>query len=152
MKNPVLIIIAVSVIVLGYFIFTPKSSPKVEPLVNQNPSINMDTQEPSRYVEYSKAALDKAADERRVLFFYANWCSTCAPANASFEKNMSKIPADLTLIRINYNDTETDEEEKELAKKYEITYQHTFVQIDKDGKEIAKWNGGQINELLANIK
>ena len=147
-KNPILIIIAVSVIGLGYFIFSPKSTPQVEPLVNQN----MDVQQPSRYVEYSKAALDKAADERRVLFFYANWCSTCAPANASFEKNMSKIPADLTLIRINYNDTETDEEEKELARKYGVTYQHTFIQIDKDGTEITKWNGGAINELLANIK
>ena len=106
----------------------------------------------SRYVEYSKAALEKAVSNRRVLFFYASWCPTCRPADASFRENMSKIPEDVTLIRVNYNDPETDQEEKDLAKKYGITYQHTYVQIDGAGKEITKWNGGQINELLSNIK
>ena len=106
----------------------------------------------SRYVEYSKTALEKAASNRRVLFFYASWCPTCRPADASFKENISKIPKDVTLIRVNYNDPETDQEEKDLAKKYGITYQHTYVQIDNTGKEITKWNGGQINELLSNIK
>jgi thioredoxin-related protein len=47
---------------------------------------------------------------------------------------------------------ETDQEEKDLAKKYGITYQHTFVQIDSKGNEITKWNGGKTDELLAKIK
>jgi len=106
----------------------------------------------SRYVEYSKASLDQAAGNRRVLYFYANWCPICKPADADFKENVSKIPEDVTVIRVNYNDTDTDQEEKDLAKKYGITYQHTFVQIDPQGKEIAKWNGGQTDELLANIK
>lgn len=106
----------------------------------------------SRYVEYSRSALDSASNNRRVLYFYASWCPTCRPADADFKANTSKIPEDLTVIRVNYNDPETDQEEKDLAKKYGITYQHTFVQIDGQGKEIMKWNGGKINELLANIK
>jgi len=106
----------------------------------------------SRYVEYSKTALDQAATNRRVLYFYANWCPICKPADADFKANSSKIPADVTVIRVNYNDTDTDQEEKELAKKYAITYQHTFVQIDGLGKEVTKWNGGKTDELLANIK
>jgi len=106
----------------------------------------------SRYVEYSKVALDKASSARRVLFFYASWCPTCRPADANFKANESKIPEDLTLIRVNYNDPETDQEEKDLAKKYGVTYQHTYVQIDEAGKEVTKWNGGQMSELLANIK
>jgi len=106
----------------------------------------------SRYVEYSKEALEKAASARRVLFFYASWCPTCRPADTSFKTNEGKIPGDVTIIRVNYNDPDTDQEEKELAKKYGITYQHTYVQIDATGKEVAKWNGGQINELLTNIK
>ena len=106
----------------------------------------------SRYVEYSKAALEKAVSDRRVLFFYASWCPTCRPADANFKENISKIPEDITLIRVNYNDPETDQEEKDLAKKYGITYQHTYVQIDSNGREVTKWNGGQINELLSNIK
>ena len=43
-------------------------------------------------------------------------------------------------------------EEKDLAKKYAITYQHTFVQIDGLGKEVTKWNGGKTDDLLTNIK
>lgn len=106
----------------------------------------------SRYVEYSKAVLEKTATNRRVLFFYASWCPTCKPADANFKESISKIPDDVTLIRVNYNDPDTDQEEKDLAKKYGITYQHTFVQIDNKSNEVTKWNGGQINELLSKIK
>ena len=56
------------------------------------------------------------------------------------------------VLRVNYNDPDTDQEEKELAKKYGITYQHTYVQIDSAGKELTKWNGGGAAELLVNIK
>lgn len=108
--------------------------------------------EDSRYVEYSNTTFDKAADKRRVLYFYANWCPVCKPADADFKENSSKIPSDVTVIRVNYNDSDTDQEEKDLAKKYGIAYQHTFVQIDAQGKEVTKWNGGQIEELLVNIK
>lgn len=104
------------------------------------------------YVEYSKKVLDEASNNRRVLFFFANWCPTCKPTDADLKTNTSKIPQDVTVIRVNYNDTDTDQEEKDLAKKYGITYQHTFVQIDGQGNEVTKWNGGKTDELLANIK
>lgn len=105
----------------------------------------------SRYVEYSKAALDKGASNRRVLFFFASWCPTCRPTDVNLKENASKIPEDVTVIRVNYNDPETDQEEKDLAKKYGITYQHTFVQIDSEGNEVTTWNGGQLNELLDKV-
>ncbi len=104
------------------------------------------------YIPYSKTALDNASSTRRVLFFYATWCPTCIAANTNFSQNLDKIPSDVTLIKVNYNDPQTDQEEKDLAKKYGITYQHTFVQIDSEGNEITKWNGGEIEELLNNIK
>ncbi|MCA9373330.1 thioredoxin family protein, partial [Candidatus Woesebacteria bacterium] len=103
-------------------------------------------------VPYTATALAQASTGRRVLFFYANWCPTCRPADADFSANLEKFPADLTVVRVNYNDTDTDAEEKSLAEKYGITYQHTFVQIDADGNELARWNGGQTAELLANLK
>lgn len=106
----------------------------------------------SRYIEYSKGGLNNPATERRVLFFYANWCSTCLPADTNFSQNSDKIPTDLTLIRVNYNDSDTDTEEIELARKYGVTYQHTFVQIDNNSDVVTKWNGGQIEELVANVK
>ena len=106
----------------------------------------------SRYVQYSKAIFDQSKDLRRVLYFYATWCPSCKAANEDFSTNTNKIPKDVVVIRINYNDPDTDAEEKDLAKKYGITYQHTFIQIDANGKRLMKWNGGQTDELIANIK
>lgn len=104
------------------------------------------------YVEYSKSILENSADKRRILFFYADWCPTCRPTDKDLKENISIIPQDVMVIRVNYNDTYTDQEEKELANKYDITYQHTFVQIDNQGNEVTKWNGVKTEELLANIK
>lgn len=164
MKNPIIILVIVAVVAIfsvGAYTLSQKSSESDSLMKKDEASIKKDEamientddkMSDSRYVEYSKVALDEASSNRRVLFFYASWCPTCRPADASFTQNAGKIPEDVTLIRVNYNDPETDQEEKDLAKTYGITYQHTFVQIDKTGKEITKWNGGQINELLSNIK
>lgn len=105
-----------------------------------------------RYMPYSEGTLEKAADSRRVLFFFANWCSTtCIPADRNFQKNTAKIPVDVRVIRVNYNDSDTNSEERALAIKYGVVYQHTFVQIDSKGNVVTKWNGGDIDELLSHI-
>ncbi len=106
----------------------------------------------SRYIPYTPEVFNTTADKKRVLFFYANWCPTCKPANENFTANVERIPEDVVLIRVNYNDPDTETGEKALAQKYGITYQHTFVQIDESGNVVKKWNGGQIDELLANIQ
>lgn len=104
------------------------------------------------YQEYSKATFDANTGKKRVLFFYANWCETCRPADADFKANESSFPEDLVLFRVNYNDPDTDQEEKDLARKYGITYQHTFVLVDGEGNEVKKWNGGQTEKLLSSVK
>lgn len=106
----------------------------------------------SKYIQYSNSALEDTAQLRRVLFFYASWCPTCRPVDEELSQNASQIPEDVRVIRVNYNDPDTDSEEKVLAQKYEVTYQHTFVQISSDGTEIAKWNGGGLGQLLENIQ
>ncbi len=106
----------------------------------------------NRYVPYTKEAFEKNTSPRKVLFFYANWCSTCRPADADFEKNITQLPSDLTVFRVNYGDTDTDNDEKALATMYGVTYQHTFVQIDETGKELTKWNGGSTADLLTKLK
>jgi thiol-disulfide isomerase/thioredoxin len=179
MKNPFIIPVAILgiivLIVAGFIIFQPKmvvetsdtstvidtkdkemmkpetqasSGAMMEKQVMMNDQAMMST----GYLNYSADILEKTVSSRRVLFFYANWCPTCKVADESFNANLDKLPSNLALIKINYSDSETDASEKELARKYGITYQHTFVQIDSQGKEITKWNGGQIKELLANIK
>lgn len=106
----------------------------------------------AKYLEFSRQNMVHEGDTRRVLFFYANWCPTCKPADQDLRDNIQKLPDDVAVIRVNYNDDQTDESEKELAKKYKVTYQHTFVQIDQNGEVVTKWNGEGIEKLLSNLK
>lgn len=100
----------------------------------------------SGYISYTPAVYAAASDKRRILFFHATWCPTCKVANEDFSANSSQIPSDVVVLKTDY-DTEN-----QLKQKYNITYQHTFVQVDKEGNELAMWSGGGINELLENLK
>lgn len=151
MKNIAIIIGIVVVLGLGVYKLTQKNTQNSLEMA-ETPKQMVTEKVDSRYLEYSNSTLENSVNNRRVLFFYASWCSTCRPADANFKENINKIPENVSLIRVNYNDSDTDLEEKDLAKKYGISYQHTFVQIDSEGNEITKWNGGQIDELLSNIK
>lgn len=158
MKNPILLASLVIILVIGGFtVFNlSQKSSQVAPMVQQDQGVGQKEEEQfkndSRYLEYSKTAFESSSGSRRVLFFYANWCPICKPADASFRNQESLIPQDVRVIRVNYSDSDTDQDEKDLAKKYGITYQHTFVQIDSLGQEVTTWNGGQIEQLLTNIK
>ena len=99
------------------------------------------------YVGYSPAALAEAgANGKAVLFFHAAWCPFCKAANEAFNSRLSEIPEGVTVLKTDY-DTQ-----KELKTKYGVTYQHTFVQVDASGNMVAKWNGGDIDSLKANLK
>lgn len=153
-------ILIIGIVVLGILgvIFYSSQQPKgQQETIKDHTTMDKDEHDKlmsdqTRYVAYSKKALDEASNKRRVLYFYANWCPICRPADLNFKENANKIPEDVVVIRVNYNDSDTDQEEKDLAQKYGVTYQHTFVQIDAEGKKITAWNGGQIDELLKNIK
>lgn len=149
-------VITLGLVVFLVFTFSQKAPPGSLPPAQRENAVRKDNtagkNADSRYVEYAGGVLDTLKDKKRVLFFYANWCPVCKPADESFRVNENKIPEDVVVIRVNYNDSETDQEEKDLAKKYGISYQHTYVQIDANGNEVSKWNGGQIDELLSNLK
>jgi thioredoxin 1 len=98
------------------------------------------------YIEYSKVAFDKAAGQKRVLFFAATWCPSCRSADKDINANLKTIPATVMIFKADY-DLQT-----ELKTKYGITHQHTFVYVDKTGKAIKTWSGGGTAEILAAIK
>ena len=82
-----------------------------------------------------------------VLFFRASWCPTCRAVDADIKANLSKIPSDLTILDVNYDQSTP------LKQKYGVTYQHTFVQVDKDGNQIKKWSGSPtLSALVAEVK
>jgi hypothetical protein len=99
----------------------------------------------SGYVDYSKQAYNSAEGKKRVLYFHADWCPICRPLDRAFQSRMGEIPQDVVVFKTNY-DTETA-----LKNQYAVTYQHTFVQVDGNGKAIKVWSGGQFDEVLGNI-
>jgi thiol-disulfide isomerase/thioredoxin len=79
-----------------------------------------------------------------VLFFHASWCSSCRSAMLDIDLRVHEL-GDVTVVVVDYDGT------PELKKKYGITYQHTFVQIDSAGEKIALWNGGDVDYILYNV-
>ncbi len=84
----------------------------------------------------------KYADTNTVLFFAASWCPTCREADENLTAAKDELPAGLTVVKVDY-DGATD-----LRQKYGVTVQHTFVQVDAEGKELTKWVGSYTPEEI----
>ena len=159
-KNVVWIVLGFVVLLLvGYFVYSSgnigvaTTSPDRQMSGTESTS-PIDTNSPGgggSYVPFSQGVIEMHATSKRVLYFYANWCPTCRPVDAEFQARESQIPEGVVVIRVNYNDSDTDAAEKVLATQYGITYQHTFVQIDEQGNAVKTWNGGGLAELKQNI-
>ncbi len=99
------------------------------------------------YEAYSADKLSRAENGDVVLFFHASWCPSCRGLNKDIENNLASIPGGVTILKTDYD------KETELKKKYGVTYQHTLVQVDKDGNLIKKWSGSpSLDRLLAQIQ
>jgi thioredoxin 1 len=90
---------------------------------------------PGAYVTLAEYRGDPAAYEgsKVVYFFHATWCPSCRATDAAIGE--SGVPDGLTVVKVDY-DTETG-----LRQQYGVTQQHTFVQVDGSGAELAKWTG-----------
>lgn len=100
------------------------------------------------YVAYDASQVTLAAQNgKAVLFFHAAWCPTCRAADAELLKMTSSIPTGTTIFKTDY-DSSTD-----LKKKYGVTTQHTFVQVDAQGNMITSWRGSTtVADIVAKIK
>ena len=99
------------------------------------------------YEDYSADKLAWADSGKVVLIFKASWCPSCNALNKDVEAHLSEIPAGVHILKVDYDNS------TELKKKYGITYQHSFVQVDSKGKQIAKWAGSStLSDLVKNIK
>jgi thiol:disulfide interchange protein len=90
-----------------------------------------------------EANKDAYASTDVVLFFSAVWCSTCKVARDNIESDLSAIPSDLTIVVVDFDSA------NELRRKHGVTVQHTFVQVDPAGNELAKWAGSVTVEDIA---
>lgn len=83
------------------------------------------------YVEYSEEAFASAAGTDRIVFFHAEWCSTCK----FFESDIMKtgVPQGVTVLEVDYDTNQ------ELKDKYNVTVQSTFVLLDETGEVVRTW-------------
>lgn len=107
----------------------------------------------SVYLAFSKDDYQRALDGDKIILlsFYANWCPFCRAEEPVIAAGFGSLASDrLVGFRVNYNDDETDADEKTLADQFRITYQHTKV-ILKDGKEVFRTGDTWIKEDFASI-
>jgi thiol-disulfide isomerase/thioredoxin len=92
------------------------------------------------------AAEQLAVKGPAIYFFAASWCPNCQALVKNAGQNVSEIPRDVTLVLVNH-DAQTA-----LKQKYGITSQHSFVQINPEGKGAAIWAGSPtIDDILRHI-
>ena len=98
------------------------------------------TESKNGYVSLSEYNANKAAYDSGgvVYFFNARWCPTCKVLDGSLKQQAGEFPSDLTVVDVDYD----SDEAKALKDKYQVTVQHTLVQVTPDGEQVAKWTGG----------
>jgi len=101
----------------------------------------------SQYVNYSESNLAQSQTRgQSVLFFAATaWCQSCSKLEKEIKENASKIPANMTILKVDYDN------DKAMNKKYDVVVQHTLVLLDESGKELKRWVGLGFDELLAQV-
>jgi thioredoxin 1 len=99
--------------------------------------------EPGRYVDWADYEGDEAAYAGGdvVLFFHAPWCHECRGTAESIAAD--GVPDGLTVVKVDF-DSRTD-----LRRRYGVTVQHTFVQVDRSGGKIAAWTGSRTGADIA---
>jgi hypothetical protein len=96
-----------------------------------------------KFVTYSAEEVANTQGTK-VLFFHAKWCPACTGAAKNL--SASTAPEGLNVFKVDY-DTSAD-----LKKKYGIVGQHTFVQIDDNGKMLKRWFGSRnYEDILAQL-
>ncbi len=110
-------------------------------------------------IAYNKADYDAAvkSDKLVALYFTANWCPICKVEIPNLYAAFNELTTDKVVgFRVDYNDSDTDADEKNLARQLGVVYQHTKVFL-KNGKQVLKspesWskerNLSEINKAIA---
>lgn len=82
----------------------------------------------------------------KVYFFHASWCPICQGIDKELQSDPAKVPNGVTIIKTDF-DKSTN-----LRQKYGVTTQYTFVQVDANGSQVAKWTATSADKAIAGIK
>lgn len=109
------------------------------------------------YIEFNTADYELAKSQGNIILldFYANWCPICRAEEPEIKAGFDALTAENVVgFRVNYNDDETDDAEKALAKEFGVTYQHTKVIVHNGEvklKTLEQWDVEIFNEELGKV-
>ena len=79
--------------------------------------------------------------EKFVIFFYAEWCGTCRSWEKKIKENLSSLPENTNIIKVDYD------QEQALKVEYGINKQSTAVFINADGSVAKKVGDPSLDEI-----
>ncbi|MEX2028360.1 MAG: thioredoxin family protein [Candidatus Curtissbacteria bacterium] len=163
LKNKGILTVGLLVIALvGFFLFKNTTSENTkEPSTNNQAAATTGyfgktiAGSISPFLEFNKADFEKAKEEQKIIFldFYANWCPVCRAEAPVIHSGFDMFESEKIVgFRVNFNDDQTDQDEKDLAKEFNVPYQYTKI-IIKDGKEILRsgerWEKADFDEAFS---
>ncbi len=168
MKNKAfLIITGIALLgIIGFFILNAFVSKNTQNFTDAPYMENEDMENKERvvqkedknYVEFNEKDFAQAQSDGKyiLLNFYASWCPICRAEEPRIKEGFKILNnPNVSAFRVNYNDPETDEVEKALAKQYKVTYQHTKVLLDPQQKillnKIEAWEATDVTTNLGDL-
>lgn len=137
-----LLILISSVLICGCS-FNKKTSVKATPIMTLK--------------DFDKASYNQDLADNKIilLYFTSSWCQSCAQElvdlKSALKDNQNQ---NLAVYKVNFNDSNTSADEKDLAKEQDVIFQHTKV-IIKNQKQALKnldvLNKVQYLEILSKL-
>lgn len=157
MQNSKLIMMITVVLLLtggGYFLLSGDSAP--ENGRGQVTSSNENQNRPDNYMDFTTSEHEKAKGEGKtvMLYFTANWCPTCRaqePVNLEAFEEL-RDDNDIVIFQIHILDSETTEENEDLADEFGVRLQHTYIILNPQGEVAFTHTGPLVKEdIIKNL-
>lgn len=100
------------------------------------------------YLDYSETNKVLAQKYGKTVLFFAatTWCQTCSELDKEIRERIGEIPVNITILKVDYDN------DRNMRTKHGVTQQHTLIVLDRQGNEVKRWIGGNLDLLFQEVK